>query len=250
MKSKTLLALLAAGVILSACDKEPRQGEGTLRVALSGVDAGVTVEATRALDITAPATADFSLRITNGDESFDESWPSIDQYPGKGYMLVIGDYKAAALYGSLDAEGFDKPCFGVEKNFTIYNEVTTTVEMEASLLNMVVTVDYTEAFLEYFAKGFAVTVTSGAGNEFAFDRETGGKLFIAPANFGVKIDYTRPNGNTGTENLDVTQNIGARKHFDITLDVNGGEVGGAAITVSFDDTMETIPLDIETGEND
>lgn len=250
--------LAAAGLVLAGCAKDTKDaqdGSGRLRINFD-TDSSVR-ETTRALgpleDFTAPDARDFSLSIAKDNPTFHETWSDITLYPGEGYYLETGNYTATAQYGDIEQEGFGLPCFGAEKTFIVTNQLTTQVEMTATLLNIAVTVEYSDLFKGYFP--VHNTVISRSGIQLAdFSAQPSGIAFVKPSPFKVGVSFTyQDNGTprTGTREFDITANIAPRTHHKIFLDVNEGKGGSVSIEVTFDDDLETVvwPV-IEAGDEE
>lgn len=254
MKSRTLLALLAAGIILSGCTKDGQDGKGNFRIVFA-VDPAVNgVVVTRALEgFTVPEENEFSLAITTQGGDDVDQWPDITKYPGPGYYFDPGNYVATAVYGDKDAEGFVDPAFGVVKSFTILKDTTTPVEMTARMFNMAVTVEYTDLFKGYFPTR-NVVITRG-GTELAdFSAQPEGSVaaFIKPEAFKAEVSFTHQDGvRKGSKIFDITKNIAACNHHKLILDVNEGAGGSLTVEASFNNQVETIPLGpIEVGDDE
>lgn len=267
MKSRTLVVLLAAGLALASCAKEKQDGDGRLRLQFS-VDPAVTEHKTRALSLEAPGASEFSLRLTNSDPKiYDKPWGSMSDFPAAGVYVKAGIYTATASYGDIKEEGFGKPAFEASETFNISDGVTKLQTLEAKLVNMAVTVSYTEAFRKYFPERYAV-ITTSAGNEISFqdtDEETNSDktAYINPENFKITVYYKRQSGSDGEAVFQINNTtykdkgnkliepVGPRKWANITIDVNGetGGVGGAGIEIIFDDEVDDEGRDIEAGED-
>lgn len=249
MKAKLLLTVVSAGLLLASCAKED-DGSGNLRLKLE-VDGTVAEQLTRAITIDdAPEAGDFNLRILKSDGSFDRIWDRLTDYEGDGYKLKVGTYRAMAYCGDATVEGFDKPAFGVEENFDVLEKATTRVTLEAKLVNMAATIGYTEDFQGYFPEHYSV-ITTDAGTEISFEDNASGVAFLEAKAFKVTVYYERQNGNTGSREFNVSANIAPCKYFNITIDVNSETgVGNSAITVTFDDTVLSEPIELDMGADD
>lgn len=255
--------LLTAGLLLASCAKEGRDGEGRLRLQFS-VDPTVAEQTTRALSLEAPDPSEFSLVIKkNGDPLFEpKEWDDLTQFPVNGLFLKTGTYTATASCGDPAEEGFDKPAFGTSGSFNITESRVWIEHLEARLVNMAVTVKYTEAFQGYFPEHYAVVGTA-AGNDIAFRDDTAaGTAYIAPAAFDVEVFYTRQNGDEGSAVFEIGEEtkgkdgklcVGACKHLNIVIDVNAetGGVGNAVIKITFNEYVDEVNVPaIEVGSGD
>jgi hypothetical protein len=266
MKPATFATLLGAALALAGCVKE-QNGEGRLRLQFS-VNPAVSEQRTRAFSIEAPEASEFSLRLVSSDGTYDKSWANLSDFPASGVYVKAGTYTATAQSGDPTEEGFGKAAFGASASFNISDGRTVMQSLEATLVNMGVTVGYTTAFEGYFPEHYAV-ITTASGSEISFqDSETETNstktAYIAPADFTLTIYYTRQSGSTGSQEFAINNTtfrdeankliepIGARKWANITIDVNGGTggVGNGDINITFDDTVTDEGREIETGEDE
>lgn len=245
MKIK-IMAVMSAALLLASCAKE--EG-GSLRLKLE-VDPAVAEQVTRSLIIEdAPTKDEFGLTIRKSDGNYEHTWLKLTDYEGDGYRLKAGTYRATASCGDPADEGFGKPAFRGETDFDIFDETVTSAEMTAKLVNMAATIRYDDAFKGYFPTRHSV-ITTGAGTPIDFSENPDGVAFLDAKPFEVTVHYTRQNGTGGSSRFTVSNNVAPCKHFDITVGVNNGQVSGAAITVSFDDTTQSVPVEIDLGEDD
>ena len=260
MNFSRILALSAAVLFLSGCARDAHDGEGRLRISFSSDAAVNGVVVTRAaeqlagLDGLIPVYSAFGLTITDAEGSTVGTWEDITTFPEEGIVLSPGDYTATAATAD-GGEGFDCPRFGASAGFTITNGGNVSIALTASLLNMAVTVEYTDEFKGYFPTHNAVIMRDEA--EVVDFSEQGSSLaaFIEPQLFTLAITGTRQNGNpystTVELNSEAAAKIAACTYLRIILDVNGGGAGSASITVSFSGVEETIEVPaLEVGEED
>ncbi len=251
-----------AGILFitqSCAEADTESGYGKIAMDVHAENT-VNVVRTRALEtlpgLVAPGEEDFTLAI-KGPKT-DREWASITDFP-QDTVLTAGSYTATALYGDPEAEGFDCPAFGATQTFKINHLATTTVDLTAKLMNMAVTVDYTEAFESYFAT-YTATIIREDEDIVSIDKGDARPLFLRPEAFTLRVDYTmRPNGatdevtgepivRTGTKTYKVSENIGAARWLRVEIDAPNA--GGADITVTFDG-MEAHDLGtIDVGETE
>lgn len=257
------MAVLAAGSVLCGCAENPQDENGMLRISFS-TDAAVDgVGVTRAgeglegLEDLLPAREDFCLTIESGDGSVNE-WDRVDDFPAEGIWLDPGVYTASAFIANDEVEeGFDCPRFGVTAPFTIIYDETTPIDLTAKLLNMAVTVEYTPEFLGYFPETHDVVIRRGENVLADFSEQPTGSVaaFIEPEPFTVSVSCVRQNGNPYSREFEIdatrTEEFGPCTHQRIILGVNEGAVGNVSVTVTFDDTVETIEVGpVEVGEDE
>ena len=261
MNRKTLFALLAAGLAFAGCGREaaegPAEGSGQLAIDFS-VTPDVNVVSTRANvpGVTAPDIEDFSLRIyaKGGNPDTGLFYPVITDYPSAMWHGV-GNYVAVALCGDINEEGFDKPAFGVTKEFTIEAGMSKTETLEARLINTAVTVECTEAFRNYFSDyGVSLEKNDTEIVEFTkalFSTDSDSYVaFVKPEAFKLNLSYTRRSNGVADEKEVTVLSVNPCTHYKVRFDVNGGAVGGATLVITWDDTVEPVvePIEIEVGE--
>ena len=254
--------MLVVGLAFAGCNREaegPAGGSGQLVIDFSATP-DVNVVTTRAdvPGVTAPATTDFDLRLyaKGGNPETGLFYPVITDYDPTMWHSV-GNYVAVALCGNIDEEGFDKPAFGVTKEFTIEDGISKTETLVARLINVAVTVECTEAFENYFSD-YNVSLERNDAEIveftkalFSTDSDTH-VAFVKPEAFKLKLSYTRQNGGaTGGKDVEVSI-VNACTHYKVRFDVNNSAVGGATLVITWDDAVEPVvePIEIEVGEEE
>ncbi len=251
MKNIRFTHIAAAALLLTACAKAPETGisdSGQMSIRF-----GTNTQTLPAGNLSAPDASQFSLSILKNDNSVHEYWDNILLYPADT-KFPIGTYRATANYGNVNVEDYDSPCFMASRQFEIKTDKTTEVELTAKLVNTAVHISYTEAFKSYFTDcTTTLTKTSGVipGQKFTIAPEETRTLYIAPADFTVETVYTKPNGKQGRSAVPCTGVTGCQ-WYDITFDVNEGQVGDANISVILNDEVITqeVPIDIFETENE
>lgn len=190
-----------------------------------------------------PAPGDFTLKVTDGDgvsiyEGLLSDWDSSTKIPS-------GAYEAAVSYGTEGEEGFDKPFFTGSSSFTVTGGETTNVSVPAALTNSIVKVTRSEAFTNYFVSSDFV-VTTGNGNEIAFPLSESRGAFVDAYKITVSGSVTSQGGSTKSFSKEYS-GLEPATCYELAFDVEG--VGGATITISFNDTVESVELeDIELND--
>lgn len=189
-----------------------------------------------------PSTEDFNISITSNTASFSwegkvSEWNPMTPVPG-------GNYTVTATYGSLEDEGFDKPYFIGITDFVVTPEETTEVAVNAALGNTVVLIRCSDNFVNYFEDYTFNVVRSGVQIAEFVKGETRG-AFVDGYKFSIEGTITGPSKEY-TFKKDYTSLNEATAytfHFDVS------NVGGSTITISFNDTVETVELgDLELNE--
>lgn len=256
MKSPTpsrclALAGAAAMLALTACSAdnpwEKADAEsGTLDLSLTSsaeVKAAVPQVLTRADAPDVPDPENFSITLSRVDGTWSRTYATLEDFR-KEATVKTGAYILRADYGSLAKEGFESPYYTGEAQVTVLSERTTPVELTATIGNSLVSIDYTEAFRQYFQDWGATVHTEGYGYNTLGKEETR-PAYIAPGTTDIIVDLTDRNGRS-VQLKPCSFQSEARTHYKVTFDVNGGQVGVAQLTITFDDslTREDVNIDL------
>ena len=229
---KTLFGVLTLVAAVSCAKQSAASGQVTFEVSSNQAIADVT-KSNVSDYTTLPSVADFTISVSG--EEFNWSGKISEWNPA--IALLVGEYSVTASYGDLEDEGFDKPFFTGSQTFTIKGGEQTAVSVPVSLGNTIVRMTFTESFNNYYPD-YTFKLTRDGVDLATFVKGETKAAFIDPYKFtlegtlvgemktvNVKYDYTYLNEATAyTFNFDVTN------------------VGGAAITIRFNDTVETIEL--------
>lgn len=247
MKQIFWKGLLCFATVLSttACSEDkdsPATGNGSIELSLD-VDRSV---------LTAPQSRssiqeicenlgpdDFTVRLTdtNGET---QTWP-YSQFNGQN--VKTGTYTLEAYAGEEGREGFDSAFFLGSTEVTVKTDATTTASITASLANAAIKVVYTDAFKAYMSNYSASVRTSGSTDGIAYPADATDELFINAGAASLYVTFTTPQGKTAT--LKAADFTTEAKHcYTITVDVNGGEIGDATLSVAFDDTTAAEDVEI------
>lgn len=251
MKKFFAIASLFA-LTLSACAEKEQEGEqqGKGRVDIS-LETSSEVADTRAeISCTTPELADFALTIEGGRD-YKAEYASIAEFEDN--YLYYGTYKASVKAGDVAEEGFGKVAFVGSKEFEVTPRANTNVTVTATIANAVVKVETTENFKKYFEGGYALTLTTAAGNEFNVTAQEE-LLFIAPAEFAVSGTATKQSAQSGKEGVTVTlpefkqAEVAAQILYTVKMDVE--TAGSATLTITLNETLvESIDIDQELNDN-
>ena len=236
---RLVLGLMALAVMSVSCAK---QSDGGVVFKLDA-DLGV-LEQTRSnvSDYTTlPSTGDFTIVITksNGDEVYNGLLSAYDETT----PLKAGNYTVKASYGSTSEEGFDKPCFQGQKEFSITGDNTTTVTIPVTLANSIIKVYCTDAFRAYF-QDWSFAFTTGSGSKIEFRKNESRAAFVEAYKLSVAGTLTDQGGKIQTFGKAYDTVLSPKTCYTIKFDVsNVGSI--STITITFDDTKENESVDIE-----
>lgn len=249
-KKLVLFSILGLSLLgLSSCEQDknsPSLGQGDFNLSLKTNSEVIPVLRSSATEDSATPQADeFAITLTKEDGSFTKSWSTIDNIPPDG-KYDVGNYTLKAVYSSLEEEGFETPYYYGESQFTIRDQETTPVEVICTLGHVKLTLQYTEAFTKYFAD-YQTTVTTATGKQINFTKDETRDAYVAPGNISMTMKLTKPNGITANFSPAKITNATARQHYIVTFDVTES-VGGALLTVVFDNETEVEPITINVSD--
>ncbi|MDD2961822.1 MAG: DUF4493 domain-containing protein [Muribaculaceae bacterium] len=252
MKLKFLRLLPVIFLLLSACSENDNfgsNGYGKINVSISA-DGSVLKSSniSRAGETEAfkPEINQFSVKVAKKDGSYSHVWNTFADFdPDQQY--VTGTYTLSAYYGAIDEEGFDKPYYYGESEFTVYDSEVSEPAVTATLANTMVAVNYTDAFKKYFVD-YKTTIHSEGGAYIDFAKEETRTAYVRPGNISLELSLTKTTGTQTTFNPADIENALPKTLYSITFDVNGGEVGEGQLLISFDSTTESEPITIPLSE--
>lgn len=231
---KTIFSVLAL-VLAVSCAKTPSATSGQVIFAVSSNDQVADVTKSNVSDYTAlPSAADFTITIA-GEEY---SWTGKVSEWSAETALTVGQYSVTATYGDLEnEEGFDKPFFTGTQTFTVVGGEQTAVSVPVSLGNAVVRMTFTDAFNNYYPD-YTFKLTRDGKDIATFVKGETRAAFVDPWKF--KLEGTLVGEmKTSTFSKDYS-NLSEATAYTFNFDVTN--VGGAAITIKFNDTVETVEL--------
>lgn len=233
------MALVAA----FSCNKAQVAGSGQVSFdILSNQDVFEVTRSNVSDYTTLPSKGDFTISV------LDASSASAYSGPLSGWdastQLPVGNYTVNASYGSLEDEGFDKPYFYGSASFAVTGGNTTTVSVPVSLGNTIVKVSCTDNFRNYYTD-YTFRVVRSTAVLATFVKDETKAAFVDGYKFTLEGELT---SETGTKSFS-KEYTNLNEATAYTFEFDAGNVGGSAITVSFNDTVETIELgDVEINE--
>lgn len=246
---------LATVTLLCGCDDfGDTRGKGQGRIVpLIGLDSdmlgsgsgSVVSRAEGDANSEAPSTAieakNLSVTLTKTEGDFSKTWETVDEFKDycAGSSFTVGEYRLSAWYGDQTSTGFECPAYFGETTVTVQDDRTSEVGLTASMSKAMFSFKFTEAFAKYMD---SYTITVG-GVEVA-QTETR-PAYVLPGDIAVEMTFTTVAGQSATTTV-ATVKAEAKHHYKVTVDLNGGEVGDAVLTVDWDDTLEEAePVEIE-----
>lgn len=249
MKQSLLLGLAAAALLAGCNDgKLPGWSSTTGGIAPAvNVDASVSTGSRAVTSAKAIEAADLSLRLTAADGSLERTWARVADFD-TDEAFSVGDYTMQAFYGTEGAEGFDAPYYSGTTALTVRENQVTAVNITASLANSMVSITYTDALKSYLADWDAVVSSSAGKSEIAFAKDETRPAYITPGSVTLRLNITKPNGTSATLQA-ATFTAQPRHHYNVTVDLNDGEVGEGVLTITYVDDTEEKVIDINLSED-
>ena len=249
MKLKKIFLYSATMLLLVSCANEDKQGSsgyGAINVQVSADYKVVPVTrstAESASTIENPDVSEFALKLVSSDGSFSRAWDSLADFD-PATKIPVGAYTMSAFYGDIDTEGFEKPFYLGETPVAVRDRENSSVEINCTLANVKVTVEYSDAFKKYFAD-YSTTIHSTGGEYIEFSKTETRAAYVKPGKITIQTHLKKQNGIESTFEPAAIPNAAARQHYKIKLDNNAGE---AQLNISFDETTETQPIKIDISD--
>ena len=252
MKIKNILLYGVTMLLLVSCANEDQQaasGYGAINVQISADYQVVPV--TRSIPSPAetpepPDVNEFALKLVSTSGSFTRSWDSLADFD-PAEKIPVGSYTMSAYHGDLEDEGFDKPYYLGEADVTVRDRENTPVEIHCTLANVKVTVEYSEAFKNYFAD-YATTVHATNGDYVKFVKDETRAAYVKPGKITIQTYLKKQNGIESTFEPAAIEDAKPRQHYRIKLDIADNAAGEAQLNISFDETTETQPITIDISD--
>lgn len=252
MKLKKIFLYSATMLLLVSCANEDKQGSsgyGAINVQVSADYKVVPVTrstAESASTIENPDVSEFALKLVSSDGSFSRAWDSLADFD-PATKIPVGTYTMRAFYGDIDIEGFEKPFYLGETPVAVRDRENSSVEINCTLANVKVTVEYSDAFKKYFAD-YSTTIHSTGGEYIEFSKTETRAAYVKPGKITIQTHLKKQNGIESTFEPAAIPNATARQHYKIKLDISDNNAGEAQLNISFDETTETQPIKIDISD--
>lgn len=234
------LYALTLSAFLSGCaydDGHGSQEAGSIIPVVTVLATGIAPGADNQL-VTLPFVPEPSrLRLVLEQEATGRraEWASVDSFD-LTMLYHEGAYTLSAFYGSPYDEGYDSPFFIATRRFSIANNATAIVPLEARLGNTALTAEFSGEFESTF-NSFGLTFHSFGGDYLTATTEDEGKaLYLRPGRIAVDLDMTLPDGRSATINATYIENAEACCFYKASVELLGdGTVDNSAVLISFDE---------------
>lgn len=255
MNFKLFLPLTALAMLVASCQDDNKgltKGQGTISPEFT-IDYSVTnprtmsrAENGKETVPNAPELSSFSFHLRKDDGKFDKTYTGLGDFVDA--QFPVGAYSLEAFSGDIEKEGLGKPYFAGSTTFNVYDGEQAKPTLVAKLANTAVSVEYTEAFMKYFT-AYSTEIHSSNGTNYISMPELSEWAYVKPGNVDINITVTKQNGVSGTVKAATITDAQPGTHYHVKVDANGGEVGNATITVTFDDTTDPQPIEIDVSDD-
>lgn len=242
--------VLCSALTLVGCSSDsfaPSDGTGTVELQLDVDRQVLTATPSRASlpEIVEGLTADdFTIRLVaaNGQS---QQWSYADF---TGEKIAAGTYTLEAFYGTEGEEGFEKPYFAGSTQVVVRSDESTHAAVTTSLKNAAVTVSYSDTFKNYMTAYSASIRTAGSTDGLDYPSSATDDLFVNAGEASLYVTFTTPQNQTATLKV-VDFTAEAQHRYNISVDLNNGNMGDAVLTITFDDTAQVAePIEIVLSE--
>lgn len=254
---KNIILSLAALIALASCAQRQEISKAGIPGTLSFAGCNLSVDEDVETKSVMPAGGNYTVIIN--DQS-GENEPVVTNYKAikdndNKISLPEGKYTVIARSEEdVPAATFEQPVYGAQKEVTIVSGETTEIgEMICKLLQVKVTVDYSEEFLAMVTGNCTTTVsvsptdplvynvsyTGGAAN---YDHSAGYFAVNNGSNTTMEIVFKGSvNGSNGTQNITIS-NIKPCTWHQIKFVKKASEDGSADFSIVIEDLVEDIEL--------
>lgn len=239
---KTILSVMVLMLTFS-CTKNSVEGNGQVSFALSSnLEIADQTRSSVSQFTSLPNSGDFIITVK--DASGATVWTGKLSEWDAATLLPVGEYTATATYGNLEEEGFDKPFFTGSSSFTVAGAQTTKVSITVSLGNTVILINCTENFRKYY-EDYTFTLVRDNATIATFVKGETKAAFVDGYKItlqGTVKSYTK----TQSFSKEYT-NLNEATAYTVVFDA--ANVGGGTVTISFNNSVETVQLgDVELND--
>ena len=231
---KTIFSVLVLAAVVSCAKTQTPGGQVSFEVASDQQIDDVT--RSNVSDFTElPSTADFIISVSC--EELEYTWNGKISEWDAATVLLAGEYTVTASYGTIYEEGFGKPFFTGDAAFTIKGGEQIAVSIPVDLGNTVVRMTFTDSFKNYYPE-YSFKLTRDGNTIVDFVKGETRAAFVDGWKF--KLEGILIGEMTQTTISKDYSNLNPATAYTFNFDVTN--VGGASLTIKFNDTVETIDL--------
>lgn len=245
---KRLLPIFALLLLLVGCKDGNYRESQPKEVGGLTIDLGSDTKAAGDMDIN-----DFKVVLRDKDNNEVESWARYSDMP-KVVIIEEGVYTldvTCANYGHL--VGFDTPVYQGYENIAVEPRKLNEVKIECRLINMEVTVKFSEDLYTNVKEGFRVVVSSEDGALIFKDDETRHGYFM-PKPLTISFEGNRKSNNSEIIHTVHIDKVSPKDHHIVTVYAESAETGTGSFDIKIDYTTNDknvgiiVPDEDEGGE--
>ena len=228
----SVLAFIAA----VSCTKNQTEGFGRVAFEVSSNQSVADMTKSNVSDYTTlPSAEDFIITIL--DAASSQVWTGKISEWDPTTTILAGTYTVEAVYGNLEEEGFDKPYFTGSEEFTVKGGESTSVSVPVALGNTVIKISCSDYFNRYYTD-YTFKLTRDGAEIATFVKGETKAAFVD--GYKIKVEGVLT-GEVKTYNFS-KEYTGLDEATAYTINFDAPNVGGSTITISFNDTVETVEL--------
>lgn len=190
-----------------------------------------------------------SVKIINEDGSAVKSFDDASSIT-ESIALAPGKYTVNASSFGFDGSesGFEIPYYAGSSEVVVEKNKAVTANVECTLANVKVTVNYDDSFIQAFQSATSV-VSSTKSNVGSLTFKMGSQLkeaYFPVADLNVKVSVVNKDGKEFSQDTPIN-NVKARKHYIINFKAEDtGSVGGVNVSVDGTETIYTFTFNVST----
>ena len=190
-----------------------------------------------------------SVKIINEEGSVVKSFDDASSIT-ENIALAPGKYTVNASSFGFDGSesGFEIPYYAGFSEVVVEKNKAVTANVECTLANVKVTVNYDDSFVKVFQSATSV-VSSAKSNVGSLTFKMGSELkeaYFPVADLNVKVSVVNKEGKEFSQDTPIN-NVKARKHYIINFKVKDtGSVGGVNVSVDGTETIYTFTFNVST----
>ncbi len=235
---KLNLSILGLLFLALACDPSSVGTSGRVRLSLRAcADLAEMSKGSVADYVDLPGSEDFTLTLKNASSM--TVWSGKVSEWDEQTLLQEGGYLFCASCGEEGAEGPAAAWFYGQTPFTVRSGETTPVGIEASLSNIILKISCTADFKRYFPTA-AFSIRTGAGHSFSLAPDSGEVLFVDAFRFTLEANLESASGVQTNFSRTFDSGITAGTCYTLKMDI--ANAGGTVLTISFNDTVQTVQI--------
>lgn len=236
MKHLKAIFSVLAFIVAVSCTKNQTEGYGRVAFEVSSNQSVADMTKSNVSDYTTlPSAEDFIITIL--DASASQVWTGRISEWDATTSLLAGSYTVEAVYGDLEEEGFDKPYFTGSEEFTVKGGESTSVSVPVALGNTVIKISCSDYFNRYYTD-YTFKLTRDGAEIATFVKGETKAAFVD--GYKIKVEGVLT-GEVKTYNFS-KEYTGLDEATAYTINFDAPNVGGSTITISFNDTVETVEL--------